>query len=328
MKLPRVVISAGEPAGIGPDISLLCAQKNFHADIITIGDPELFRQRAEQLQLAIKITKIELEDERSTTAAGTLKVLPISLAKPCIPGQLDRANAPYVLNVLDQGIAACLNNQADALVTGPIQKSILNSIVKNFSGHTEYLAEQTDAPLPVMMLATKGLRVALVTTHMPLRKVAENITSTSVQQTLEILHHDLQHQFGILNPKILIAGLNPHAGEDGHLGTEDMEIITPVIEKCKKLGMKLQGPLPADTLFTEKYLADADAVLTMYHDQGLPVLKYKGFGNAINVTLGLPIIRTSVDHGTALDLAGTGQADEKSLLLAIQTALEITKSRH
>jgi len=328
MRLPRIVVSAGEPAGIGPDIVLLCAQIKFNADIITIGDIELFADRAKQLNLDIKIKKCSLEDNRTCTPAGTLKILPTSLAKPSIAGQLDEENAQYVLNVLDLGIEACMNKQADALVTGPIQKSVLNSVVNNFSGHTEYLAEKTNAALPVMMLATEGLRVALVTTHMPLQKVAENITQKSVKQTLEILHHDLQHSFGINNPKILIAGLNPHAGEDGHLGTEDRDIITPVIDQLKTEGMNLSGPLPADTLFTPKYLEDADAVLTMYHDQGLPVLKYIGFGNAINVTLGLPIIRTSVDHGTALNLAATGKASEQSLLLAIQTALDITKSRN
>ena len=327
INLPRIVVSPGEPAGIGPDITLLCSQKNVNADIITIGDPQLLQQRANALQLTTSIQEVSLNDERTPTTAGTLKILPQKLTTSCKPGQLNNKNASYVLNVLDRGVSACMQKQADALITGPIQKSVINSIIPEFSGHTEYLAEKTDAPLPVMMLATEGLRVALVTTHMPLSKVAENITSTSVTQTLNILHHDLQHNFGIKNPKILVAGLNPHAGEDGHLGSEDQQIIQPPIQQCCSQGINVIGPLPADTLFTPKYLQDADAVLTMYHDQGLPVLKYKGFGNAINVTLGLPIIRTSVDHGTALDLAATGKANPQSMLLALQTALNMVNSK-
>jgi len=327
MNIPRIVISAGEPAGIGPDITLLSAQQNVDADVICIGDPDLFTQRAEQLGIAINIKTCSLEDQRAVTPAGTLKILPVSLQDGCRAGELNSKNGQYVLNVLDTGINACMNKQADALVTGPIQKSVLNHVVDHFSGHTEYLAEKTGAILPVMMLATEGLRVALVTTHMALSKVPECITRQSVKQVLDILHHDLKHFFGISDPRIIVAGLNPHAGEDGHFGHEEIEIISPVIEHAKRDGMNLLGPLPADTLFTPKYLDHADAVLAMYHDQGLPVLKYKGFGNAINVTLGLPIVRTSVDHGTALELAGTGRASATSMLLAINTALEICGSK-
>ena len=323
MTHPRILISAGEPSGIGPDIILQAIQQQFSADIITIGDPNLFKRRAQQLDLDINIKLCSLTDRPSPQEPGVLKVLPIDLNAECKTGQLNPYNAKYVLNVLETAIDACMNSRANALVTGPIQKSVLTHETANFIGHTEYLAEKTQSPLPVMMLATEGLRVALVTTHMPLSKVASHITTESVSQVLEILHHDLKTQFGINNPKIIVAGLNPHAGEDGHLGREEIEIISPVIQHHKKMGMNIIGPLPADTLFTEKYLKDADAVLAMYHDQGLPVLKYKGFGNAINVTLGLPIIRTSVDHGTALELAGTGKANAKSMILAINTACEI-----
>jgi len=326
MTLPRIILSPGEPSGIGPDICLAAAQQSFEADIISIGDPDLFSQRAEALGLNIKIRSRSLNDAPRRSEAGVLNLLPIKLSTPCITGQLNADNAQYVLDVLDIATNACLNKQADALVTGPIQKSILTHRVPNFTGHTEYLADKTQAPLPVMMLATEGLRVALVTTHMPLKDVPSHITKDNVAQVLDILHHDLTHQFGIDNPRILIAGLNPHAGEDGHLGREEIEVIIPVIKSRQAQGMNIVGPLPADTLFTEQYLKDTDAVLAMYHDQGLPVLKYKGFGNAINVTLGLPIIRTSVDHGTALSLAGSGKANAQSLILAIETACDIVRA--
>ncbi len=326
MTLPRIIVSPGEPAGIGPDISLMAAQQSFGADIITIGDPKLFSQRAKQLNLDIKIQTCGLDDTPNKSKVGVLKVLPFSLNVPCKNGVLNPANAKYVLNVLDIAVNACMTEQVDAMVTGPIQKSVLTHQVENFTGHTEYLAEKTQAPLPVMMLATQGLRVALVTTHMPLSEVPRHITKTNLSQVLTILHHDLIKQFGIKKPKILVTGLNPHAGEDGHLGREEIDVIIPVIQELIKQGMNIVGPLAADTLFTEQYLKDADAVLAMYHDQGLPVLKYKGFGNAINVTLGLPIIRTSVDHGTALSLAGTGLANANSLTLAIETACDISRS--
>ncbi|MDH3326766.1 MAG: 4-hydroxythreonine-4-phosphate dehydrogenase PdxA [Gammaproteobacteria bacterium] len=328
MSVPRLIVSTGEPAGIGPDIMLLAAQHQFDADIITVGDPVLFQQRADALNININIETASLSDKRKVTDKGTLKVLPVKLKRPVVTGQLDEENARYVLDVLDVTILACQSGEADGLVTGPIQKSILNHINPNFSGHTEYLAEKTAAELPVMMLATQGLRVALVTTHVPLAQVAAMITKKRVTQIIEILAHDLKTQFGIQNPKILVTGLNPHAGENGHLGTEEQEVIEPVIKQFQSAGLDISGPFPADTLFTPKYLENADAVLAMYHDQGLPVLKYKGFGNAINVTLGLSITRTSVDHGTALELAGTGDANPQSMLLAIQSALDIVKSRN
>lgn len=253
---------------------------------------------------------------------GQLAVLPVKLAAPVKPGRLDVRNAPYVLETLRFATQACASGQADALVTGPVQKSVINDAGIPFSGHTEFLAEQTGAPLPVMMLVAGGLRVALATTHLPLSAVPKAITPENLTQVLEILHHDLKTKFGIQKPRILVAGLNPHAGESGHLGHEDDAIIAPVLKRLRRR-MTLTGPLPADTLFTPKYLKDADAVLAMYHDQGLPVLKYAGFGEAVNITLGLPILRTSVDHGTALELAGTGQADAGSLRAAVKLALQL-----
>jgi len=331
MSHSRLILSTGEPAGIGPDIAIFAARQQFDADIITIGDPALFQQRADMLGAKINIETVSLNDPRRITPQGTLKVLPVKLNCPVIAGQLDHHNASYVLDVLDKGIQACQSTnaetKADAFVTGPIQKSILNHIKPNFSGHTEYLAEKTSAELPVMMLATEGLRVALVTTHVPLMQIASLITRKRVRQIIAILAHDLKSQFGLKNPRILVTGLNPHAGEDGHLGSEEQEIIEPVIKEFQATGLDISGPYPADTLFTPKYLEKADAVLAMYHDQGLPVLKYKGFGNAINVTLGLPITRTSVDHGTALALAGSGKANAQSMVLAIQTALQIVKNK-
>jgi len=328
MSIPRIIVSAGEPAGIGPDISLLAAQRSHDADILTVGDPELFYERAKQLGIDVSIEESDLSSIRNKTPKGVLKIVPVKLSDKCVCGELNEANANYVLNVLDLCINACQNNHADAMVTGPIQKSILNCVQANFSGHTEYLAEKTEAELPVMMLATEGLRVALVTTHVPLTKIASLITKKRVRQIIKILANDLREQFGINKPKILVTGLNPHAGENGHLGSEEVDVIQPVIEEFQASGEDIHGPYPADTLFTPKYLDEADAVLAMYHDQGLPVLKYKGFGNAINVTLGLPITRTSVDHGTALDLAGTGMAKPQSMLLALQSAIDIVKSRN
>lgn len=306
---------------------LAAVNQNYDAEIITVGDPALFHERAKQLGLSVSIQETDLSSSFKAANKNTLNVFPVKLAEPVIAGQLNPNNAQYVLNVLDVCIAACLNNTADAMVTGPIQKSIINTVHPNFSGHTEYLAEKTQSKLPVMMLATEGLRVALVTTHVPLKDIPALITKERVENIIRILHKDLQDQFGLAKPHIVIAGLNPHAGENGHLGSEEQEIIEPVIQQLIDEGMSLQGPLPADTLFTDKYLAGADAVLAMYHDQGLPVLKYKGFGNAINITLGLPLVRTSVDHGTALDLAGSGRCAASSMQLALTSAIDICRAR-
>ena len=278
--------------------------------------------------LPLQLRHINLADAPRPSVAGELAVLPVHLHSVAQAGVLNVNNATYILKTLDAAIEGCLNKNFAALVTGPVHKSIINDAGIAFSGHTEYLAEKTSTDKVVMMLATTGLRVALATTHLPLKDVAAAINERELTQVITILHHDLQQQFGIREPRILVCGLNPHAGEGGHLGREEIEIIEPVLHRLRTQGINLNGPLPADTLFTPKYLDHADAVLAMYHDQGLPVLKFKGFGQAVNITLGLPIIRTSVDHGTALDLAGTGNADLGSLRTALSYALTMVEARN
>jgi 4-hydroxythreonine-4-phosphate dehydrogenase len=277
-------------------------------------------QRAKQLGLSIQIIEFDSSLAPMTQAAGSLTVLPVELAEPVECGQTNLLNSRYVLKTITKATKGCMDGLFDAMVTGPVHKGIINDAGFAFSGHTEYIAEITGGH-PVMMLATPGLRVALVTTHLPLAEVSPAITQSRLRAVIRILDHDLRTRFKLDNPKILVCGLNPHAGENGHLGREEIDIIEPVLEGLLQQGFNLQGPLPADTLFTAKYLDSADAVLAMYHDQGLPVLKCLGFGKAVNITLGLPIIRTSVDHGTALDLTGTGKADPGSLRFALQTAL-------
>lgn len=324
---PLLLITPGEPAGIGPDITLALAQQQIAARIVCIADPFLLHSRSALLQAGVTIHTLDDISLAPLHKPGSLAVLPVSLHTPVTPGKLDKKNSSYVLQCLDSAVNLLQNTQADAMVTGPVNKAIINASGVNFSGHTEYLAALTGST-PVMMLASqphagKPLRVALATTHLPLSNVSAAITTESLLAVIRILHADLRHKFGIDNPRILICGLNPHAGEDGHLGREEIEVIEPVLNKLRQEHMLLTGPLPADTLFTAKYLDQADAVLAMYHDQGLPVLKYSSFGTAINITLGLPIIRTSVDHGTALDLAGTGKADAGSLRAAIDLAIEL-----
>ncbi len=322
--IQRIALTSGEPAGIGPDLCLHIAQQAFDYEIIVLGCAKTLKARANQLKLQINFELIHTDQlaarPRKKQQMGSLTVLDISCAETVTAGQLNVANAAYVIRLLDEAIEGCQHQLFDAMVTAPVQKSIIADSGLSFSGHTEYLAEKTQTEKVVMMLATQDLRVALVTTHLPLREVADAINEQSIMQTSRILVNDLQHYFGLKNPKVLVAGLNPHAGENGHLGREEIDIIEPTLEKLRLEGLQLLGPLPADTLFTEKYLATADAVLAMYHDQGLPVLKFHGFGQAANITLGLPIIRTSVDHGTALDLAGTAQAHPGSLLTALNIA--------
>jgi 4-hydroxythreonine-4-phosphate dehydrogenase len=323
----RIALTPGEPAGIGPDLAVTLAQDAQQHEIVAIADPGMLQARAKTLNLPLKIRVVGTTEKPRPSTAGELAVLPIALNQHVDLGVLNVANAPYILKTLDAAIEGCTNNFFSALVTGPVHKSVINDAGITFSGHTEYLADKTNTEKVVMMLATKGLRVALATTHLPLKDVAAAINEKELIQVIEILHRDLQIQFGISRPEIYVCGLNPHAGEGGHLGREEIEVIEPVLKKLRARGINLIGPLPADTLFTPKYLDHADAVLAMYHDQGLPVLKYKGFGQAVNVTLGLPIIRTSVDHGTALDLAGTGKADMGSLRTALHYAIEMVEAR-
>ncbi len=318
-----LLITPGEPAGIGPDLTLTLALEPQSLPWAAVADPGLLRRRAQALGLAVAIHPWQPDQDPPASGDGRLDVLPLPLAQREHPGRPDPANAGYVLRCLDQAVDACLQGRAGALITGPIHKGVINQAGIPFTGHTEYLAQRAGCEQVVMMLATEGLRVALTTTHLPLAQVPGAITRKRLRGTLEILHHDLQRRFGIDRPRILVCGLNPHAGEDGHLGREEIDIIQPVLDDLKAQGMALHGPLPADTLFTPRVLEGADAVLAMYHDQGLPVLKYKGFGRAINVTLGLPLVRTSVDHGTACELAGSGRADASSLRLALTTAAEM-----
>ncbi|MEZ5529289.1 MAG: 4-hydroxythreonine-4-phosphate dehydrogenase PdxA [Porticoccaceae bacterium] len=315
----RLAITPGEPAGIGPDLIVQLAQLPQPCELVAYADPELLLDRATRLGLPLKLRAVD-DLALGPLKPGELGIHPIPLRAPSEPGILNPANAAYVLDTLTAAATDCQQNRCRGMVTGPVHKGVINEGGVPFSGHTEFLAELTGTPRVVMMLATEGLRVALATTHLPLSQVPTAITPSLLNEILNILHRDLQNKFGIPHPRILVCGLNPHAGEGGHLGREEIEVISPTLEKLRSLGMNLEGPLPADTLFTPRHLADADAVLAMYHDQGLPVLKYKGFGAAVNITLGLPIIRTSVDHGTALDLAGTGRAEIGSLKTAIEYA--------
>jgi 4-hydroxythreonine-4-phosphate dehydrogenase len=320
----KLAVTAGEPAGIGPDIILtLVCQQTWNVDLVIIADPAVLRARAHQLGLTVRLRPYNPDETQRPCTTGELFILPVACPAPVIPGTLNPANAEYVLQTLRRATSGCLNGEFAGMVTAPLHKGVINDAGVPFTGHTEFLAELTNASLPVMMLTAGTLRVALATTHVPLHMVSYLIHWELLEQVLTILNQDLQTKFGIANPHILVCGLNPHAGEGGHLGSEEQDVIIPVIRHLQHQGMNLTGPLPADTLFTPRNLKTADAVLAMYHDQGLPVLKHVGFGKAVNVTLGLPIIRTSVDHGTALDLAGTGKADTGSLQEAIQLAITL-----
>ncbi len=305
--LARIAITSGEPAGIGPDICIMLSQQKIDADITIIGDTHLLSDRTKQLNMAFE----------------SFKVLHVPTSEPVAAGLLNSANSQYVLNTLVCAVDGCMNNTFDAIVTAPVHKGVINEAGIAFSGHTEFLAEYTNTPQVVMMLVGGGLRVALATTHLALKEVPSAITRENLEATIRILHKDLIQMFGLQSPRILVCGLNPHAGEDGYLGREEIDVINPVLNKLRAEGMALVGALPADTLFTKKYLDNADCVLAMYHDQGLPVLKHASFGSGVNVTLGLPIIRTSVDHGTALDLAGTGNIDIGSMQAALNLAIEL-----
>lgn len=319
---PLVAVTAGEPAGIGPDLCVALAHRLLSARLVVIGDRELLLARARQLGVPLECIDFS-RSKAQMTSVGQLVVLHIPLVTPALPGKLDRANSAYVLRTLETAADGCANGSFDAMTTAPVHKAIINDAGFAFTGHTEFLAARTGAKQVVMMLVGGGMRVALATTHVALKDVAQDISSERLELTLRILQRDLAERFAIAQPRILVAGLNPHAGEGGHLGREEIEIIAPTLDKLRAQGFDITGPLPADTLFHPERLRDCDCVLAMYHDQGLPVLKYASFGSGVNVTLGLPIIRTSVDHGTALDLAGTGKAEVSSLIEAIKLAAEL-----
>ena len=321
VSIKKIIISPGEPAGIGPDIIIQAAQNPWPAELIVIGDPNLFIERARLLKLPLQLIPFDTEHS-SSHQPQTLKIIPMPLTARCQPGILNKQNADYVISSLSKAADYCLQGNANALVTGPIQKSILNDAGISFTGHTEFLATLCQAPQAVMLFVTPKMKVALATTHLPLAKVSNAITPALLTSTLRVLHDGMLKLFQCADPKILVCGLNPHAGENGHLGSEEIAIIQPALEKLRAEKINVIGPLPADTIFTEKYLNMADVIFAMYHDQALPVVKFSEFYAAVNVTLGLPIIRTSVDHGTALDLAGSGLADSRSLSAAIKLAIE------
>lgn len=317
-----LALTAGEPAGIGPDLCLAAAGQPRRWPLVCLADRAVLLERAQQLRL-----QVQLEDYRPgepvAGAAGRLSVWHVPLAAPCVPGRLDRRNAGQVLQLIDLAVDGCLAGQFVAMITAPVHKGLINDAGVAFSGHTEYIAARTRSALPVMMLVAGRLRVALATTHLPLRAVSAALDTARLTQLLAIVSDDLKGAFGVNAPNIAVCGLNPHAGEGGHLGDEEITIIAPAIARARAAGVVIDGPLPADTLFVPRHLEHYDAVVAMYHDQGLPVLKHVGFGHAVNVTLGLPIVRTSVDHGTALDLAGRGNADAGSLFAALELAAEL-----
>lgn len=321
----RIAITPGEPAGIGPDLVLKIAQYDWPAQLVVVGSKELLLERAKQLGIDIELTEYDSNQAAMPQKKGTLSILPVPLKAPVVCGELNAKNGQYVVETMRVACQKNMDGEFEAIVTGPVNKGIINKSGISFSGHTEFFATESNTADVVMMLATEGLRVALMTTHIPLAYVSKAITYDRVIKVTEILHSELQSKFGLDKPTIYVCGLNPHAGEDGHLGTEELTTITPALNTLRDRGMNIIGPLPADTLFQDKYLQNADAVLSMYHDQGLTVLKYKGFGKAVNITLGLPFIRTSVDHGTALDLAGTGLAEVGSFQVALNEAITLAE---
>ncbi len=323
----RLLLTPGEPAGIGPDLCVQLAQRAHPVELVAVGDPALLQRRAALLGLPLRLHQVDGTTMPQPYPAGELGVMPVALAATETPGQLDVRNASYLLDTLRIAADECIAGRAAGVVTAPLQKSVINDAGIPFSGHTEYFAERCGVAMPVMMLTAGTLRVALATTHLPLRAVPDAITPQRLIQVLRALDRGLRDQFGIGRPRILVCGLNPHAGEGGHLGREEIDVIAPTLDQLRGEGLHIEGPLPADTLFTPRLLERGDAVLAMYHDQGLTVLKYAGFGGAVNVTLGLPIIRTSVDHGTALTLAGSGLAESGSMDAALQLAIELAQRR-
>jgi len=323
----RIAITPGEPAGIGPDLTIAIAQQDWPVELVVVACKKLMLERAKLLGLPLTLIDYDSQANAKPQKAGTLTILSVDMVEDCIPGELNAQNGSYVIETLRIASEKNISGEIDAIVTGPVHKGLINQSGIAFSGHTEYFANQANCADVVMMLATEGLRVALVTTHIPLAYVSKAITAERLQKVTRILNTDLINKFGIKEPQIYVCGINPHAGEDGHLGREEIEVMIPALDELKNEGIKVIGPLPADTIFQEKYLSDADAILTMYHDQGLPVLKYKGFGSSVNITLGLPFIRTSVDHGTALELAGSNSADSGSFIEAITTAINLANNQ-
>jgi 4-hydroxythreonine-4-phosphate dehydrogenase len=321
--LPRLFLTPGEPAGVGPDLAIVAAGRRLPAEVVLVADPALLERRLRRLGRRLQLQDFDPSRPPAPHRPGRVRILSVRLPVPVKPGQPDPAAAAYVLDTLRAAVNACRNAPHQALVTGPVNKATINQAGIAFSGHTEFLAELTGSAQPVMLLAGGGLRVALLTTHLPLSEVPRAVTAERLMAVLTVLERELRTRFGLRRPHILVAGLNPHAGEQGHLGREEIEVISPALDRLRARGLRLTGPLPADTLFTPDVLAQGDAVLAMYHDQGLPALKNRAFGRAVNVTLGLPIVRTSVDHGTALELAGSGRADPGSLLAAIGLAAEL-----
>jgi len=328
--IPRIVITSGEPAGIGPDACVVLAQTKWQADIVVAADAELLAATAHTLRLPLSIERYDPSRASASHRPGALKVMHIPTAQPVIAGQPDARNAAYVIEMLDRACDGCMNGEFAAMVTAPVQKSTLMDAGYAFTGHTEYLAVRTRAAMPVMLLLSGQLRVALVTTHLALADVPHAITPERLRTTIRIVNTDLGRHFSLAAPRIAVLGLNPHAGEAGHLGREEIDVIQPVIRELQAEGLNIEGPVPADTAFTHRFLQTIDVIVAMYHDQGLPVIKHAGFGNAVNVTLGLPILRTSVDHGTALSLARSGKADAGSLRAALGLAVDLagTSSVH
>lgn len=327
MSYPRLLITPGEPAGIGPDLAVRIAQRAYECELVAVADPALLRERATLIGLPLTLTEVDYQQPPQAHRPGHLMIDPVRLGAPAHAGQLNPGNGRYVLDTLDRAVDRCLTGKAAGMVTGPVHKAVINDSGVTFTGHTGYLAERCHSDPPVMLLTTDdgALRVALATVHIPLSAVASALTEDILTHTLDVLQQQLGARFGIQQPRILVAGLNPHAGEDGYLGREDIDVIQPALEAARRRGIDAIGPLPADTLFTPARLAGADAVLAMYHDQGLPVIKHLGFGRTVNVSLGLPIVRTSVDHGTAMELAGSEQVDTGSLDAAIRIALQMAR---
>ncbi len=323
-ELPRIAVTPGEPAGVGPDLMVELAQQQWDAQIVVYADAEMMLQRAQQLRHKIKMLPYTAGMDY-IQKPGEMIIHHIPVATIVEPGKLDVENGAYVVETLRMACDQNIQGDFDAVVTGPVHKGTINKAGVSFSGHTEFFAQQSNTADVVMMLATDGLRVCLATTHIPLAYVSKAITPERLDKVIKIMNTDLKLKFGISKPRIYVCGLNPHAGEDGHLGQEENLVMKPTLDILRNEGLDIIGPLPADTIFHEKYLEDADVVLAMYHDQGLPVLKFKGFGNSVNITLGLPFIRTSVDHGTAADLAGTGNANIGSMARALETAIDLAK---